>query len=110
MTTSADAPAAEFWELAEPYLARDGVDEGTILSFPCLQVDGHFFATGEHRSGDLIVKLPKERVAELVAAGDGEPFAPAGRTFKEWVRVPRRDPVRWTGLMDEALAFVGGAG
>ena len=39
----------------------------------------------------------------------GEPFAPAGRVFREWVSVERRDKDEWRELMDEAIRFVGGA-
>ena len=108
MTTTTDDPTARFWALAEPYLAREGIEEGRILSFPCLRVDGEFFATAEHRTGELIVKLPAERVAALVADGEGRPFGPGGRTFKEWVLVPEGSDEQWTSLVDEALAFVGG--
>jgi hypothetical protein len=45
---------------------------------------------------------------QLIAAGTGEPFAPAGRTFRAWVLIEDRDPDLWAGLIDEALAFVGG--
>lgn len=102
----ADDPTEFFWTLAEPFLAREGVDTGTLMSFPCLRVNGDFFATCDHRSGELIAKLPTARVRELVDAGDGEPFAPAGRVFREWVLVPERDEQRWNGLIEEALAFV----
>lgn len=46
--------------------------------------------------------------AELIAAGTGKPFAPAGRTFREWVVVGDRDPARWADLIDEARAFASG--
>jgi hypothetical protein len=41
-------------------------------------------------------------------AGAGKPFAPAGRTFREWVLVDDRDPARWAALIDEARAFASG--
>ena len=101
-------PTTRFWSLAEPFLARAGVEEGRILSFPCLRVDGDFFATAEHRTGELVVKLPSSRVDELVGTGEGRPFGPGGRTFKEWVLVPEGSDERWAALMEEAMAFVGG--
>ena len=103
-----DTPTAFFWDLAGPLLARDGVSDSTMMGFPCLRVRGAFFASCDHRSGDLIVKLPRERVAALIAAGEGQPFAPAGRVFKEWLLVSDRDERRWEALMEEAYAFVGG--
>ncbi len=104
-TGSAD-PGDFFWALADELLGRDGVDEGTLMGFPCLRVGGDFFATCDHRSGDLIVKLSGDRVEELVASDVGAPFAPAGRVFKEWVIVSERDRVSWLALLDEACTFV----
>ena len=74
------------------------------MRFPCLRVDGSFFATCDHRTGDLIVKLPRHRVVELVHDGDAQPFAAAGRTFKEWVSVSHRDEPTWQALLAEARA------
>jgi hypothetical protein len=56
----------------------------------------------------LIVKLPRHRVEQLIQAGAGKPFAPAGRTFREWVLIDNRDQTRWAELIDEARAFAGG--
>jgi hypothetical protein len=79
-----------------------------MMGFPCLRVSGAFFASCDHRSGDLIVKLPRHRVDQLVAAGVGKPFAPAGRTFREWVLIDDRDEARWVALIEEAREFVAG--
>ena len=100
---------ALFRELAEPLLATGEVEEGTIMGFPCLRTSsGEFLAMAEHRSGDLIVKIPAGRVQELIGEGTGLPFAPAGRRFREWVHVPSRDAELWQGLLDEGRAFVDG--
>ena len=79
-----------------------------MMGLPCLRVAGAFFASCDHRTGDLIVKLPRERVEQLITAGEGKPFAPAGRTFREWVLIADRYPARWAGLIDEARAFASG--
>ena len=101
--------SALFEELAEPLLAAGEVEEGTIMGFPCLRTrSGEFLAMAEHRSGDLVVKVPTDRVEELVAEGSGLPFAPAGRRFREWVHVPSRDAALWQALLDEGRAFVDG--
>lgn len=97
-----------YWDLAEDFLVRNDVDEGTLMGFPCLRINGDFFSTCDHRTGDLIVKLSRDRVSEMIALGDGETFAPAGRVFKEWMLVRERDVDRWRALMEEAAAFVGG--
>ena len=104
----ADEKDTLFWDLAEPLLAEGVADKGTMMGFPCLRTDGDFFASLHHQTGDLIVKLPADRVAELVASGEGRPFAPAGRTFREWVSIPEPDEARWRDLLDEARAFVSG--
>jgi hypothetical protein len=41
-------------------------------------------------------------VQQLIAAGHGAPFAPAGRVFREWVAIPRPDRRRWHSLLAEA--------
>ena len=97
-----------FWELAAPLLSSDEATEGALMGFPCLRVEGEFFATCDHRTGELIVKLPRERVQELIDDGCAQPFAPAGRTFREWALVPERDGQRWAGLIAEARSFVKG--
>ncbi len=101
-----EQPSAFFDDVATALLAQPGVAPGTMMGFPCLRTNGKFFASCDHRTGDLVVKLPGERVKELIDAGVGEPFAPAGRTFREWVLVRRRDEAMWASLMDEARLFV----
>lgn len=103
-------PTAFFHDATAAALARPGVATGTMMGFPCLRVDGAFFASCDHRTGDLVVKLPRGRVAQLIETGVGRPFAPAGRTFREWVLIADRDEARWVGLIDEALRFVSGQG
>ena len=102
------APTPEtafFWDLAEHLLIDPTTSIGTLMKFPCLRANGSFFATCDHRSGDLIVKLPRQRVAQLVDDGVAQPFAPAGRTFKEWVSIPERDEDTWHSLLTEARTY-----
>ena len=56
-------------------------------------------------TGHLIVKLPALRVNELIAAGQALPFAPSGRTFREWAAFPVADPNEWSVLLAEARSF-----
>jgi hypothetical protein len=97
-----------FWSLAQPLQNREGVTRSTMMGLPCLRVDGAFFASCDRKSGELLVKLPEARVAELVGSGRGVAFAPAGRTFREWVAIPATQARRWKRHLEEALAFVGG--
>lgn len=70
-----------------------------------LKVGGKIFAMlVEER---LVVKLPRHRVEELVAAGNGVPFDPGhGRKMREWVAVSAGKPDQWIQLAHEARVFV----
>jgi hypothetical protein len=96
---------ARFWDLAEPLLGRAGVTRSTMMGLPCLRWKGAFFASCDRRTGDLLVKLTESRVAELVASGRANSFAPAGRRFREWAAVPEHRSRTWKRLLDEALQF-----
>lgn len=98
-----------FWQLGSQLQKEDErVELGTIMSSRCLRVGKEFLALYDKRQGGAVVKLPKERVAALIAAGHGAAFAPAGRVFKEWVLVPDAHRRRWPGLMRDGVEFVGG--
>jgi len=77
-----------------------------MMGLPCLRVNGSFFASSDRRTGNLLVKLPEARVSALVRAGRAEPFAPAGRTFRQWAAIPDQRARTWRALLDEALAYV----
>ena len=106
---NSDADDDLFWSLAQPLLDSGQAEEGMLMRFPCLRVAGEFFAAPEHRTGDLIVKLPEAQVEELIGAGRGAEFAPAGRVFREWVLISDRDPDLWATLLDDARSFVAGS-
>ena len=80
---------------------RRGFGRGT------LQVGGRIFAM---TSGDrLVLKLARDRVAALVASGEGGPFdAGKGRPLAEWLALGDADDDRWHELAAEAADFVGG--
>ena len=95
-----------FWDLAGEYIAAGRAEEGELRRSRCLRVAGEFMAMAEYRTGDLVVKLPRDRVDELIADGAGLAFSPAKKVFREWVQVPGRDESAWRALLDEAQAFV----
>lgn len=97
-----------FWDVAEDFIATGRVVEGTMMGHQCLRSSGSdgFVATVERETGNLVVKLPKARVAELIADGQGLPFAPATKVFKEWVAIPAFDETTWRTLIDESIGFV----
>lgn len=107
MTTSAED---RFWELAAPLMGDGAVTRSTMMGYPCLRYRGRFFASIDRTTGALLVKLPQDRVAQAIRQGHGRAFAPAGRTFREWVAVPATQARRWDALMREALAFAQAAG
>jgi TfoX/Sxy family transcriptional regulator of competence genes len=68
-----------------------------------LKVNGKLFAL--FTQDTLVVKLPKDRVAELVASAIGKPFDPGhGRMMKEWLTVTS-PKASWVALAKEAHAF-----
>ncbi len=95
-----------FWRIAAKLAAEDPrIVEGTIMNGRCLRVGREFLALVDYRDSGLVVKLPRARVDELIAAGTGKPFAPAGRVFREWVSVPVPSARRWEALLREGVAF-----
>lgn len=56
--------------------------------------------------GNYIVKLPKERVEELIFSGEGQPYDPGnGRIMKEWVIIPKKYSDKWINYATEAKEF-----
>lgn len=105
-----DPAHGQFWELAEPHLASGRLIEGTMMGHQCLRTaaTNGFVATVTRTNGNVVVKLPQARVAELIDQGVGRPFAPAGKTFREWVELPEVDESTWESLLAESIAFVDG--
>lgn len=96
-----------FWNLAAELQAENPrVVGGTIMNSRCLRVDREFLTLVDYKGSGLVVKLPKSRVAELIASGAGQPFAPAGKVFKEWISVPKPDRRLWRSLLREGVAYV----
>jgi hypothetical protein len=96
-----------FQQLAAALLTDPEVAEGTGFgAMPGLRVKGKIFAM--LAKGELVVKLPRERVEELVASATGTQFDPGhGRLMKEWASVPEESAEDWERLAREALQFVG---
>ena len=96
----------EFWDAAAPLLAEGLLEEGTIMGGPCVRGRGEFVGMPHHKGDGIVVKLPRERVDTLVASGEGAPFAPAGKVFKEWVLIEGHDESRLIELLRESITFV----
>lgn len=98
----------EFWDAVAPLLADGSLDEGTIMGGPCVRAKGEFVGMPHHKGDGIVVKLPRDRVDELIAGGEGQSFAPAGKVFREWVLIESHDEDRWRELVQESIGFVTG--
>ena len=104
VTTS---PADRFQDLVDDLVGTDGVTPprgGSGFGRSALRFQGKIFAMFVR--GRLVVKLPAERVGELVAAGEGVHFdANKGTPMREWLSVDPDSPRPWLPLATEALDF-----
>jgi len=105
MSTSTRDGEQLFWALADDLLKRPGVTRSTMMGYPCLRCDGAFVACVESKTGRLVVKLPSDRVLELVSSGRAVPFAPNGKAFREWAAFPAPIRKQWAAILDEARRF-----
>jgi hypothetical protein len=100
--------AASAWNrIEESELEVAGVTTGTGFGRSAgLRIRGKIFAI--YNDGELILKLPRDRVGELTASGKGRPWGPGtGRIMKEWVAVSAAASGHWQALAAEARTFVG---
>src|SRR5262249_24936635 len=98
-----------FWKLAAELQREDArIVEGLIMNGRCLRLGKDFLAIVDYKGSGLVVKLPAARVNELIHAGAGRAFAPAGKVFREWLSVPKPNRRCWLGLLREAAEFAGG--
>jgi TfoX/Sxy family transcriptional regulator of competence genes len=97
---------ALFDEVSERLLAEDAaLERARMMGSEGLKTGGKFFAMVSR--GELVVKLPRERVDELVEAGAGHRFDPGhGRLMKEWVALRPADEEACTAYVTEARRFV----
>lgn len=69
-----------------------------------LKFEGRIFAMLVR--GELVLKLPRGRVEELVDAGEGKHFdAGKGKPMREWFVLSSTSKKRWGPLAQEALDF-----
>jgi hypothetical protein len=96
-----------YLDLVDAFLLGPSVtQEGKGFGSSALKVHGRIFAMLSS-SGQFVIKLPKTRVDELVAAGEGERFDPGhGRVMKEWLALHDDSRQDWNVLASEGLEFV----
>jgi hypothetical protein len=100
-------PAERYGALASTLLGEPGVTMSDSRGFArgALMIHGKLLVA--LRGDDLLIKLPAERVAALIASGHGAPFdANKGKPMKEWVLA--KMSADWDALAREAMVFVGG--
>ncbi|HKA51162.1 MAG TPA: hypothetical protein VKK19_16385 [Candidatus Dormibacteraeota bacterium] len=101
-------PEERYTELVRGFTTQKGVTrEGRGFGSSSLRVGGSIFALLSSR-GQFVVKLPRRRVEELIASGEGDRFDPGhGRLMKEWLALRASSSLDWDQLAREAMDFVG---
>ena len=95
--------ADEVWQDLVERTAGGPVTRGSMFGSQGLRTGTKFFAIWWH--GQLVVKLPPDRLQELVTAGAGQPFEPMpGRRMNGWLLL--QNPTDSGGLLAEARAHV----
>jgi hypothetical protein len=104
------SPNERYEALVKTFLRKPGVtQEGKGFGSDSLKVGGKIFALLSSR-GEFVVKLPKARVDDLIASGEGHRFDPGhGRLMKEWLALRPRSSQDWVRLANEGMAFVASA-
>ena len=95
-----------FDEVAARLLEEDpSLGQGRMFTAVGLKTGGKFFAMVV--KDELVVKLPAERIDELIADGEGRRFDPGhGRLMKEWATLRPADEESCRAYALEARDFV----
>lgn len=101
------APQERYEDLLDELIGIPGVTPpsgGSGFGRSATRYDGKIFVMFVR--GRLVLKLPEQRVGELVAAGRGERFdANKGTPMREWLSLDPQDDQPWLPLAREALDF-----
>ena len=91
--------------------AHPPVTHGRMFNGDGVKVHGKMFAF-IGRNGDLVAKLPHDRVRDLVASRSGDPVVMGVRTMREWVRLSAEAEAEaeagagaWSEVLVEAYSF-----
>jgi hypothetical protein len=100
------SPEQAWQRIEESELAELGVSAGTGFGKSVgLRIAGKIFAM--FNAGELIVKLPRGRVTELIDTGEGRAWGPGtGKVMKEWVAIAPAAVRQWPMLVAQAREFV----
>lgn len=114
MSPSSSSPEQRYSSLVKTLVRTQGVtgpsgkdaDGKKKFGADALKFGGKIFAMLSHER--FVVRLPRARVDELVASGDGERCDPGhGRVMREWFALDSSSKKRWLPLAKEAMMFVG---
>ena len=96
-----------FVSVADRLIAENpGLEQARMFGSTGLRTESGKFA-GFARGDELVVKLPADRVAELLESGEGSIFdAGKGRPMKEWVSLHPADEATLERYLLEAREFV----
>ncbi|MBM9469078.1 TfoX/Sxy family protein [Nakamurella leprariae] len=102
------AALALFDELGEPFEGPD-TSRGRMFGAHGLRINDKFFAMIDSH-GRLMVKLPHERIDDLVREGHAQRLVMNGRSMREWAVLPYADDEicreRWSSAMSRAHDFL----
>ena len=106
-TANLSRPEDRYEDLVDELVGADGVTPprgGSGFGRSALRFQNKIFAMFVR--GRLVVKLPSERVEELIAAGEGVHFdANKGTPMREWLSLDPGSARPWLALATEALDF-----
>jgi hypothetical protein len=92
-------------DIADKIIKVEGVEKSTMMNTPCLRYKGEFIAMMFDKEAALIVKVPAERVKEIIAEGKGREFKFTKTRFKEWVLIPTENEATFGLYIHEALEY-----
>lgn len=101
---AATAPSDAFDRLTHALGGMPGVTCAKVFGYSALKIHGKVFATVA--DGRLVVKLPSERIAELIAHGQGETFVGYGKVMRGWIQLATVDADSWLGFAEEAQGHI----
>ncbi len=104
-SSGGDAARDLYDEVTDDLLYDPAIGRATMMGYPCVRLAGQFLASYDDKARRLVVKLPRDRVRELIEDGDGDPFAPAGKVFREWVAITVIDRNLWQSVLAESVDF-----
>ena len=93
--------AEDYWSKVKTYFLKT---EDVQKQGESLKTKRKMFAM--FQKGKYVVKLPKERVKELINSSEGLPYDPGnGKIMKEWVIIPEEHSDKWIEYASEAKDF-----